>query len=112
MIIGLKSARLAFTRVIKMNANKNCILLFILNCDAIIKRDKDVGIPRHDGFDLGLAQFFLETLRYIERDHLFRRPIAAIRAAIFSAVPGIHDYGAKGFARVFNAWSSNGAASS
>jgi hypothetical protein len=58
------------------------------------------------------VQFFLEALGYIERHHFFRWTVAAIRTAIFSAVPGIHNYGTKRFARVFDAGSSNRAARS
>jgi hypothetical protein len=50
-------------------------------------------------------------LRYIERDNLFRWTVPTVRAAVFPAVAGIHDHSRKRFTRVFNAGSSNRAAS-
>ena len=51
-----------------------------------------------------------EPLRYIERNHFFRRTITAIRAAVFPTMTGIHNHSSERFARVFDAGSSNGAA--
>src|SRR4030095_15203830 len=112
MIVCLESARLALTRVVKMYADKDRILLRVLHRDAVVERNKHVGVSCHDGLDLRLAQSALEPLGYIERARLFRWTEAAVRAAVFPTVAGIHDYSGKRFARVFNAGSTNRAARS
>src|SRR4029077_12091732 len=112
MIVGLKPVGLALARVVKMYADKDCIFLRVLHRDAVVERNKHVGVSRHDGLYLRLAQSALEALGYIERDRLFRWTGATVRTAIFPAVAGIHDYSGKGFGRVLNAGSSNRAACS
>src|SRR4029453_7250787 len=99
MIVSLKSAGLALARVVKMYADKDCILLHVLHRDAVVERNKHVGVSRHDGLYLRFAQSVLEPLGYIERDRLFRWTGATVRAAIFPAVAGIHDSVIKLFGR-------------
>src|SRR5258705_13511542 len=102
MIISLKSANTAFPRIVEMNADEDGILLRILDRDALIQRNERVGRSNHDGFQLRFAQLALEALGHIERNYFFRRPGATIRAAVFAAMAGIHYYGRKSFARVFD----------
>src|SRR5262249_39051581 len=112
MIVRFKSARAAPTRVVKMDADKNCIFLRILFGDAVIERDKDVRVSGHDGHYLRLAQLAFQTPGYIDRDTLFRWAVTAIRTAVLAAMAGIHDHCSERFGCVFDARGSNRAAGS
>src|SRR5690242_6760017 len=111
MVIGLKSAGATFTRVVKMDAHEDRILLLVLDCHTFIERDKDVRVSGHNCFYLRLAQLPVETLRHIKSDHLFRRAVAAVRTTILSAVSCIYDYSREGFTRILDASCAHAAAS-
>ncbi len=92
-----------------MDADEDGILLRILDRDAFIQRNEYVGRSNHDGFQLRFAQLALEALGHIERNYFFRRPGAAIRAAVFAAMASVHYYGGKSFGRVFDSAGLRGA---
>src|ERR1041385_1735353 len=111
MAIIFKSAESVFAGDVKMDAHEHAGLQRVLDCHAIIERNKDVRVSGHDRFYLGFAQLPLEALGHIKSDHLFRWAVAAIRAAILPAVSGIYYDSRKRFARILDAMSAHAAAS-
>ncbi len=85
-----------------MDADEDGVLLRILDAHSFIQRNEHVGRSSHDRFQLRFAQLALEALGHIERNYFLWRSGATIRAAVFAAVAGVHYYGRKSFARVFD----------
>src|SRR5881397_4330623 len=102
MIVRFESANLAPARIVEMYADEDCIFLRILDSHTIVQFNKDIRVAGHHCFQLGFAQLAIETLGYIESNHFLRWTVAAICAAIFAAVAGIHYHGGKVLARIFD----------
>src|SRR5881296_2502863 len=102
MIVRFESTNLAPARIVEVYADEDCIFLRILDSHTIVQFNKDIRVAGHHRFQLGFAQLAIETLGYIESNHFLRWTIAAICAAIFAAVPSVHDHGGKSFTGVFD----------
>src|ERR1041385_8733918 len=102
MIVRLESANSAPSRIIEMYADEDCIFLCILDRHTIVQWNKNIGVAGHHCLELRFAKLAVEALSDIERNHLFRRAVASIRAAIFAAMSSVHDHGRKSPARVFD----------
>src|SRR5437763_1528328 len=102
MIVSLEPSNTAPSRIVKVYTYKNCVLLRILDPYAIIQFNENIRRSRHYCFQLRFTKLLIETLRNIQSDQLFRRPVAAKRATVLTAVSGIDDNGVKSPSRVFH----------
>ena len=50
MIIRLETVNAASARIVKMYTDEDCVLLRILNRDAVIQRNEDIRGASHDCF--------------------------------------------------------------
>src|SRR4029077_10480927 len=87
MIVGLKPVGLALARVVKMYADKDCIFLRVLHRDAVVERNKHVGVSRHDGLYLRLAQSRVLRVFICARGSLASRRWATSSVTVFSGGP-------------------------
>ena len=112
MIVCFESANPALARIIEVNAHENRIFLLILDSHTIVQFDKDIRVTGHHSFQLRFAELSVEALGDIEGDHLFRWTVAAICAAIFTPMSGVHYDGIESLTGVFDPGSRDGTASS
>src|SRR5438034_10050963 len=84
-----------------MNADENRIFLRVLNCYALVERNKNVGRACHHDLQIRFAQFAGETFGDIERRNFLRAAEFAVSAIVFATMSSIDDNSAERFARIF-----------
>ena len=102
MIVCFESTNPALARIVEVNAHENRIFLLILDSHTIVQFDKDIRVTGHHSFQLRFAELSVETLGDIEGDRLFRWTVAAICAAIFTPMSGVHYDSIKSLTGVFD----------
>jgi len=76
-----------------MDADKDRVLLSILDLDSLIKGNKNVIRPGHHRFQIGVTQLAFDTLGYVQRHNFFRWAVSAVSPIVATAMTSINDYG-------------------
>src|ERR1700740_1816115 len=103
MIVRFESANPAFAGIVEVNADKDCIFLFVLDRHTIVQFNKNIRVAGHHSFQLRFAELSVEALGDIEGDRLFRWTVSAIRAAVFTPMASVYYDGIKSLTRIFDA---------
>ena len=101
MVIRFETVNPAPARIVKMNADKNGILLGVLNRHALFEWNKYVGRTCHHDFQLRFTQLARETFGDIEIRDFLRAAKFAVSTVVFAAVARIDNDSAERFAGVF-----------
>ncbi len=103
VIIGFEAIDNPAPGIVEMNADKNGILLSILDSDTFIEGNEDITAANHDRLNLGFVKLPLEPFGHIERGNLLRRAIRTVGARISSTMAGIDHDSRKRVAGIFRA---------
>src|SRR5260370_26480519 len=97
---GFETVKPGAPRIDEMNADENRICLRVLNRDALLERNKNVGRAGHHDFQIRFAQLAGKTFRDVECRDFLGAAKFAVSAVVLSTVSGIDYHGAERFAGI------------